>query len=59
MEPEEKSREQKLTELKLMVPDDLYRAFQRCLWIEIHETGKSQLALMEEVVTDFLMKHGC
>lgn len=48
-----------LTELKLMVPDDLYRAFQRCLWIQIHETGATQLELMEEIVRDFLKKNGC
>ena len=50
---------QKLTEVKLMVPADLYRAFQRCVWIQIHETGVTQLELMEEVVRDFLKKHGC
>ena len=48
-----------LTELKLVVPEDLYRAFQRCLWLQIHETGTTQLELMEEVVRDFLNKHGC
>ena len=49
----------KLVELKLMVPEDVYRAFQRCLWIRINESGKSQLELMEEVVLNFLIKHGC
>ncbi len=48
-----------LVELKLMLPDDLYRAFQRCLWIQINETGQTQLQLMEEVIRDFLIKHGC
>lgn len=48
-----------LAEVKLMVPADLYRAFQRCVWIQIHETGVTQLELMEEVVRDFLKKHGC
>jgi len=59
MGPEEKKHAQNLAELKLLIPDDLYRAFQRCLWIRIHETGQSQLELMEEVVKDFLIKHGC
>ena len=48
-----------LVELKLQIPEDLYRAFQRCLWIRINETGKTQLHLMEEVIHDFLVKHGC
>jgi len=48
-----------LIELKLLVPEDLYRAFQRCLWVQINETGQTQLHLMEEVVRDFLAKHGC
>ena len=48
-----------LVELKLLLPEDLYRAFQRCLWLQIHETGQTQLHLMEEVVRDFLVKHGC
>ncbi|MBM9616107.1 hypothetical protein JWJ90_17705 [Desulfobulbus rhabdoformis] len=59
MGPEEKKLEQNLAEVKLLIPDDLYRAFQRCLWIRIQETGQSQLELMEEVVKDFLIKHGC
>ena len=48
-----------LVELKLLLPEDLYRAFQRCLWIQINETGQTQLQLMEEVIRDFLIKHGC
>lgn len=48
-----------LAELKLMIPADLYRAFQRCLWMRIQETETTQLQLMEEVIRDFLIKHGC
>ncbi len=48
-----------LTELKLFVPDDLYRAFQRCVWIIVNETGRDQSDIMREVVHDFLVKHGC
>lgn len=48
-----------LTELKLFVPDDLYRAFQRCVWVLINETGRDQREIMREVVHDFLVKHGC
>ena len=48
-----------LAEVKLLIPEDLFRAFQRCLWIRINETDRSQLELMEEVIRDFLVKHGC
>lgn len=50
---------QPLVPLQLMVREDLHRAFQRCLWIRINETGADQLELMEEVICDFLKKHGC
>lgn len=48
-----------LKEVKLFVPDDLYRAFQRCIWVLVNETGRSQTEIMREVVHDFLVKHGC
>lgn len=48
-----------LVELKLLLPEDLHRAFQRCLWVRINETGQTQLRLMEEVIRDFLIKNGC
>ncbi len=48
-----------LQELKLKIPADLYRAYQRCSWIIVHETGRDQLAIMEEMVHDFLVKHEC
>lgn len=48
-----------LVELKLLLPADLHRAFQRCLWIRVNETGRTPLQVMEEVILDFLRKHGC
>jgi hypothetical protein len=48
-----------LTELKLKINADLHRAFQRCAWIIVHETGRSQVDVMHEMVEDFLRKHGC
>lgn len=59
MPDHETQGEEPLVELKLVVPEDLYRAFQRCLWIRINESGESQLEIMKEVVRNFLMKHGC
>ena len=51
--------EQELTELKLFVEEDLYRAFQRCVWVLVNETGRDQRDIMREAVRDFLVKHGC
>lgn len=48
-----------LKELKLLVPDELHRAWQRCSWVLLSETGRSRTAIMSEMVHDFLVKHGC
>jgi hypothetical protein len=45
--------------LNLQVSAELYRAYQRCTWVIINETGRSQVEIMEEMVRDFLIKHGC
>jgi hypothetical protein len=48
-----------LVELKIQIPQELYIAYQRCSWIIVHETGRKPLDVMQEMVQDFLMKHGC
>ncbi len=48
-----------LVEMKIQIPADLYRAYQRCSWIITHETGREQLDIMEEMVVDFLLKNEC
>jgi len=48
-----------LVELKLKIPKELYRAYQRCSWIITNETGRDQLDIMEEMVLDFLVKREC
>ncbi len=45
--------------LTLQVDSDLFRAFQRCVWIIVHETGRSRIEIMNEMVRDFLIKHDC
>ena len=52
-------QEDALATIKLMVAEDIYRAFQRCMWIQIHERGRTQLEIMDEVARDFLRKYGC
>lgn len=46
-------------ELKLLLPDELFRAWQRCSWLIVNESGTTRLEIMEEMVRDFLSKHGC
>ncbi|MEJ2057174.1 MAG: hypothetical protein P8X39_04980 [Desulfofustis sp.] len=46
-------------EIKLQIPAPLAAAFQRCSWILVQEKGQSRLESMEEMVRDFLIKHGC
>ncbi len=48
-----------LVELRIKIPEHLYRAYQRCSWIITHETGREQLDIMEEMVVDFLVKNEC
>ena len=48
-----------LTEVKLFLPDDLARAWQRCSWILVNETGRDRVDIMKEMVTDYLLKNGC
>jgi len=48
-----------LQPLNLQLPADLVRAYQRCSWIIINQTGRDQFSIMEEMVRDFLIKHGC
>lgn len=55
----ETGEKEALTELTLKIPEDQYRAYQRCSWIITHETGRNQLDIMAEMVHDFLIKHQC
>ena len=51
--------QEEVAQLTLHLRPDLYRAFRRCSWIIIHETGRDQIEIMNEMVHDFLVKHGC
>jgi len=46
-------------QLTLQIDRDLFRAFQRGVWIIVHETGRPRIEIMNEMVRDFLIKHGC
>ena len=57
--PGQADPEVELQPLNLQLPTDLCRAYQRCTWVIINETGRSQHSVMAEMVRDFLIKHGC
>ncbi len=48
-----------LTEITVLVPEDLAVAWQRCSWVLVQEKGQGRLESMAEMVRDFLVKHGC
>ena len=48
-----------MEEIKLLVPTHLSVAWQRCSWLLVQEKDQSRLESMEEMVRDFLTKHGC
>ena len=53
------SSQQDLCELMILVPRELSTAWQRCSWLLVQEKGQGRLESMEEMVRDFLVKHGC
>lgn len=59
IDPEDTISSADLHELKLLVPAELHRAWQRCSWVLVSETGCSRTDIMSEMVHDFLVKHGC
>ena len=48
-----------LTELKIFVPEELARAWQRCSWLLVNDTGRKRTDIMKEMVNDYLVKYGC
>ncbi len=47
------------TELKIQVRDDLYRAFRRCVWMIIHETGLTQVEVHNMLIEELLRQRKC
>jgi hypothetical protein len=52
-------RREELSEIRILVPAELSTAWQRCSWALVQEKGQGRLESMEEMVRDFLIKHGC
>jgi hypothetical protein len=53
------SDEKEYEELTIYVRPDLYRAFRRCVWMTIYETGMSQIDIHNEMIEELLKNRQC
>ncbi|NPA93911.1 MAG: hypothetical protein GXO58_00610 [Thermodesulfobacteria bacterium] len=51
--------EQELELLQIHVRADLYRAFRRCVWMMVYETGLPIVEVHNRLIEDLLKKNGC
>ncbi len=51
--------EEDLALLKIHVRSDLYRAFRRCVWMTVYETGMSIVDVHNKMIEDLLRNKGC
>ncbi len=56
---DQNSSEDDLAVIKFFVSPQQYRAFQRCVWLQVHETGCSQLEVMAKMIDEILIHHAC
>ena len=45
--------------LKIHVRADLYRAFRRCVWMTVHETGKPIIEIHNQMIEELLKNRKC
>ncbi len=45
--------------LQIHVRSDLYRAFRRCVWMTVFETGMSIVEVHNMLIEDLLRQKGC
>ncbi len=50
---------QELEEMVLILRPDLVRAFRRCVWMEVHETGRSPFEVQNRLIEELLRLKGC
>ncbi len=50
---------EKIEVLKIHVRADLYRAFRRCVWMTVYETGKSIVEIHNQMIEELLKNKGC
>ncbi len=51
--------EEYLALLKIHVRPDLYRAFRRCVWMTVYETGMSIVDVHNKLIEELLRNKGC
>lgn len=51
--------EEDVQELRLRIRSDLYRAFHRCVWMTVHETGLPPDKVHNIFIEDLLKIKGC
>ncbi len=54
-----KGNNEKIEVLKMHVRADLYRAFRRCVWMTVHETGKPIVEIHNQMIEDLLKNRNC
>ncbi len=61
MENNKKSKNEKdeIKVLKIHVRADLYRAFRRCVWMTVYETGAPIVEIHNSMIEEILKKRGC
>ncbi len=55
----EKTREEETEELKLRIRADLYRAFRRCVWMTVYETGMTLDEVHNLFIEELLKSRQC
>ncbi len=53
------NRGEELAVLKIHVRPDLYRAFHRCVWMTVCETGMSIVEVHNKMIVELLRDNGC
>ena len=43
----------------LILRADIARAFRRCVWLGVNETGRSPYEVQNELIEELLKRHGC
>ncbi len=58
---EQKGKEKvpEMEEMVLVLRPDLVRAFRRCVWMAVYETGRSPFEIQNEMVEELLRLRGC
>ncbi len=56
---ERERREPEMGEMVLVLRPDLIRAFRRCVWMTVYETGMSPFEVQNSLIEELLKLKGC